>query len=460
MKSIWSMNTEIEKRDTLIGSLKTDVAVIGAGMAGILIAYHLKKCGVNVVVLEADRIAGGQTKNTTAKITSQHGLIYKNLIKNLGIEQARLYAEANEWAINEYDALIKKENICCHFMRLPAYLYSEHEQLCLEEEAKAAEILGISSTFKTESNLPFAIKGSVCFKGQAQFQPLEFISALSKYITIYEKTPVLSVKGHMIYTERGNVFAENIVFATHFPIINVPGMYFIRQHQERSYVLALTDAQKLDGMYYGIDKNGLSFRNFEDILLLGGSGHRTGENTMGGAYDFLRIKANEYYKGYKEVAHWSAQDCMPHDSIPFIGKYSRIRPYWYVATGFKKWGMTSSMISARIICDEIIGEINPYKELFSPQRFHYGLSHKKLIKDIRISVKGLAKGHFFKKAVKCPHMGCELHWNKDEACFECPCHGSRFNEKGSLIDDPAQNGIKNNPKIPASLLEKKEKTDI
>lgn len=445
MKSIWSMNTEIEKREALIGGLKTDVAVIGAGMAGILIAYHLQKYGVQVVVLEADRIAGGETKNTTAKITSQHGLIYQNLIKNLGKEQARLYAEANEQAINEYETLIKKENICCHFMRLPAYLYSEQEQLCLEEEAKAAEILGISSRFCTESNLPFAIKGAVCFKHQAQFQPLEFISALSKQLTIYEKTRVLSVKGHMIYTERGDVFADHIVFATHYPIINVPGLYFMRQHQERSYVLALANAQKLDGMYYGIDKNGLSFRNFEDILLLGGSGHRTGENTMGGAYDFLRIKANEYYNGHKELAHWSAQDCIPHDSIPFIGRYSRIRPYWYVATGFKKWGMTSSMISARIISDEITGEKNPYKELFSPQRFHYGLSHKKLVKDIGISIKGLARGHFLRKAVKCPHMGCELHWNKDEACFECPCHGSRFNEMGELLDDPAQKGIKKLP---------------
>lgn len=443
MKSIWSMNVEIQKREPLIGSLKADAAIIGAGMAGILIAYHLKKCGINVVVLEADRIAGGQTKNTTAKITSQHGLYYHKLISNLGEERARLYAEANENAIHEYQEIIEKEKICCHFEHLPSYLYSAREKFCLEEEAGIASSLGIQAHFGTESELPFPIKGAVCFEHQAQFHPLEFISGLSENLTIYEETRVLSVKEHTIYTERGEVTAEHIIFATHFPIINIPGLYFMRQHQERSYVLAIAGAQKLNGIYYGIDENGLSFRNAGDIMLFGGSGHRTGENELGGAYEFLRSKANQYYKGYEEVACWSAQDCMPHDSIPFIGKYSRMRPYWYVATGFKKWGMTSSMISARIITDEIMEKTNPYQELFSPQRFHYKLSHKNLIKDIGISVKGLANGHFLKKVVKCPHMGCELKWNQDEQCYECPCHGSRFDENGTLLDDPAQLGIEN-----------------
>lgn len=443
MKSIWCMNVEIERREPLIGSLKADAAVIGAGMSGILIAWFLKKCGINVVVLEADRIAGGQTKNTTAKITSQHGLFYHKLVNGLGEERARLYAQANETAINEYQKIIEEETICCHFERLPAYLYSTQERYCLEEEAGAASSLGIYAHFDTECELPFDVKGAVCFARQAQFHPLEFISGISKNLTIYEKTRVLSVKGHRIYTERGDVSAENIIFATHFPIINVPGLYFMRQHQERSYVLAATNAQRLNGMYYGIDGNGLSFRNAGDMMLIGGSGHRTGENEIGGAYEYLRIKANQYYRGYEEIACWSAQDCMPHDSIPFIGSYSHIRPYWYVATGFKKWGMTSSMIAAGIIRDEIMGVENPYQELFSPQRFHYKLSHKNLIKDIGISVKGLANGHFRKKAVKCPHMGCELKWNKDEQCFECPCHGSRFDQNGKLLDDPAQTALQN-----------------
>lgn len=443
MESIWSMDINIEKRESLIGNLKVDAAVIGAGMAGILIAYYLKKCGIDVVVLEADRIAGGQTKNTTAKITSQHGIIYQKLINSLGEERAGLYAKANEQAIDEYEELIVKENIGCHFERLPSYLYSEQEKFCLEEEARAAEILGIASHFETDCELPFEIKGAVCFEGQAQFHPLEFISALAEKLTIYEQTRVLSVKEHTIYTERGDVSAEHIIFATHFPIINIPGLYFMRQHQERSYVIALADAQKLKGMYYGADQNGLSFRNIGDVMLLGGSGHRTGENDIGGAYDFLRQRAGLYYSGYREIAHWSAQDCVTHDGIPFIGKYSRMRSYWYVATGFKKWGMTSSMISAQVICDEIMGRSNPYEKLFSPWRFHYKLSHKNLIKDVGISVKGLVNGHFRKKTVKCPHMGCELKWNQDEQCFECPCHGSRFDENGKLLDDPAQNGIEN-----------------
>lgn len=443
MKSIWSMDIELQKRESLIGSLNVEAAVIGAGMAGILIAYYLKKCGIDVVVLEADRVAGGQTKNTTAKITSQHGLFYHKLISNLGQEKAALYAKANETAINEYEKIIGEENICCQFKRLPSYLYSIQEQVNLEDEAHAAEILGIPSVFKTECELPFPIKGAVCFEQQAQFNPLEFINHISKNLSIYERTRVLSVKDHMIYTERGDVSAEHIIFATHFPIINIPGLYFMRQHQERSYVLAIKASQVLNGMYYGTDSNGLSFRSVDDVLLLGGSGHRTGENEIGGAYDFLRLKANQYYRGYQELACWSAQDCMPHDGIPFIGRYSCMRPYWYVATGFKKWGMTSSMISAKIISDGISGRENPYQEVFTPQRFHYKLSHRKLIKDIGISIKGLASGYFRGKAVKCPHMGCALKWNPDEQCYECPCHGSRFDQNGNILDDPAQTGIEN-----------------
>lgn len=473
MKSIWSEEVLIAKQKELIGSLTTKVAIIGAGMAGILTAYLLKEQGIHAIVLEGDRIAGGQTKNTTAKITSQHGLIYNNLIKTCGIKKAKLYADANETAIDMYQNIIDNNNINCEFKRLPSYLYSTTQTNVLKTEADAAKQLGIDANFIVESNLPFPITGAVCFKNQAQFHPLKFIQYLAKELTIYENTKVISVKQHVIYTERGTVKADNIVFATHYPFINVPGFYFIRQHQERSYVVALEDADKIDGMYYGIDKEGLSFRNSGDLLLLGGGSHRTGENRTGGAYEKLKTKAEELYPKSKEVTHWSAQDCMPHDEIPFIGKYSKFRPYWYVATGFKKWGMTNSMISAMIIKDAICEKENNYGQLFLPQRLLFRASIKNLLKDICKSVKGLVKGSFHlpfasidklpighggvvrlglkrygvykdengtvhQIPVKCPHMGCELEWNPDELSWDCPCHGSRYDYDGNLIDNPAQ----------------------
>ena len=478
LESIWSKETKINDRDAFIGNSKADVVVIGAGMAGLLIARSLKKCGIDVVVLEADKIGSGQTKNTTAKITSQHGLFYDKLIKSVGKEKAERYAIANQKAILEYQKIIEEEKIDCDFERLPAYLYStdffndikgykdgnivgsdkiqKDKNMGIEDlkkEVEASNSLGIRAEFETECELPFKVNGVAKFFGQAQFNPLKFIKCISDEITIYENSRVLCVKDHMVYTDRGDIWGDNIVFATHYPIVNIPGIYFIRQHQERSYVLALKNAQKLNGMYYGIEENGLSFRNSKDLLLLGGAGHRTGDNEKFikenvckcgqelGTYEYLRKQAKEFYTDYEEVAHWSAQDCVTHDKIPFIGKYSYFRPYWYVATGFKKWGMTSSMVSAMIIRDEIMGNVSPYSEVFTPQRFNFKSSYKNLIKDMGISIKGLTKGHLTNKTPKCQHLGCALKWNDDEKTWECPCHGSRFDENGKLIDEPAQTDL-------------------
>ena len=278
MKSIWSMETEIPGREPLKGDKKVFAVVIGAGMAGILTAYYLQKQGFEVIVLEAGRIASGQTRNTTAKITGQHGLCYAKLMKRLGEERAGIYANANEGAIAEYENLIKKKKIDCHFERRNAYLYSTESGEQLKKEAEAAQKLGIKAEFVTETELPFAIKGAVCFRNQAQFHPLEFIKEISEELTVYEHTKVLSVKKNTVYTNRGKVWAEHIVFATHYPITNVPGMYFTRQHQERSYVLALSGNEPLKGMYRSIDKDGLSLRSSGDTLLLGGGSHRTGKS--------------------------------------------------------------------------------------------------------------------------------------------------------------------------------------
>lgn len=450
MKSIWSENTEIPERKTLQENIRVQTAVIGAGMAGILTAYFLKKAGTDVVVIEADRIAGGQTKNTTAKITSQHGMIYDRLIRQIGREKAEGYAMANEDAIKIYERIIKEEKIQCDFEKLPSYLYSAEEarKTELEREAEAARKLGIEAYFvKGEeiTELPFQTAGAVRFENQAQFHPLAFIRHLAKEIEIFENTKVLTVKKHVIATDRGNITAENIVFATHYPFLNVPGLYFLRQHQERSYVLMLEGLEKLSGMYYGIDKKGLSFRSVGNTLLLGGGAHRTGKNqekaTCTGeetGYSYLRKMAQKYYPDREEMAYWSAQDCMPHDGIPFIGRYSLIRPYWYVATGFHKWGMTSAMISAVIISGKICGKDNPYEKVFLPQRFFFRASVKNLTADIGESIAGLSKGLFSKKERRCPHMGCRLEWNPQEESWDCPCHGSRFNSKGKLIDNPAQ----------------------
>ncbi|MBQ2804159.1 MAG: FAD-dependent oxidoreductase [Lachnospiraceae bacterium] len=450
MESIWRATTTIEERKPLQAERNVHTVVIGAGMTGILTAYQLQRKGQEVIIVEAKEIASGQTGSTTAKLTSQHGMIYHKLIQRVGRERAKTYALANEEAIRIYEQMIRDEQIDCDFQTKPAYLYTLHpcKREKLKREAAAAASLGIKARYLEGdeiTELPFQVQGAVCFERQAQFHPLKLLKHLAGKLEIYENTKVLAVRGHVVYTNRGKIKARHIVFATHYPITNIPGFYFLRQHQERSYVLALEGQKELSGMYYGIDEGGLSLRSVGNILLLGGGGHRTGkdekkhrkgDNKVG--YSYLRRMAQIYYKEASEKYVWAAQDCMSHDGIPFIGRYSVIRPYWYVATGFKKWGMTFAMLAAITISNQICGVYDPYKKLVCPQRFYTRASLRNLLVDIGESIKGLGKGVFSKSKRRCPHMGCRLEWNRQEKSWDCPCHGSRFDQRGELLDNPAQ----------------------
>lgn len=471
MESIWKKDTQIPQRESLKSDVKTDVAIIGAGMAGVLIGYFLKKRGISCILLEASRIGSGQTANTTAKITLQHGLIYDTLIQKFGEEKALQYVQANKKAIDEYFRIVKEDQIDCMLEESSAYLYSCNGTKQLEKEFSAAQKLGIQAQVTKETNLPFEVSGALQYSGQAQFHPLKFLKAISKQLETFENTKVTAVEGKKIITKNGVVTAEKIVLASHFPFINVPGYYFMRMHQERSYVIALENAPQLHGMYLGIDEDGLSFRNSGDYLLIGGGSHRTGENSKGGKYELLRDVAKKYFPESREVAHWSAQDGMPIDGIPYIGQFSSSIPNIFVATGFQKWGMTSAMVSAEIISELICGKPHLYP-VFSPQRFNLSASAKLLAEDGIKAVKGIsaefftiptekvtelssghggivehngikmgvyknADGEIFTVSTRCPHLGCQLEWNPDELSWDCPCHGSRFDYLGKLIDNPA-----------------------
>lgn len=455
MKSIWSKTVQLEKREPLKEDLRVENVVIGAGIAGILIAYLLQEKGREVIVLEAKEIASGQTKNTTAKITSQHGLIYDDMMKKCGIERARSYAEANEAAIQLYREIITKEGISCEFEELPSFLYSTEEfgEERLKREAQAARRLGIHASYlngEELTELPFEVTGAVRFDGQAQFHPLMFIKELAKKLTIYEYTKVLEVDEYIISTDKHVIVAENVIFATHYPFPIVPGYYFLRQHQSRSYALALEGEgvpKQLRGMYYSIDRDGLSFRCAQGLLILGGSSHRTGKYgtekiTEHGidktGFSHLKQKAMKCYKKAEIIDAWAAQDCMPHDGIPFIGRFSRKHEHWYVATGFQKWGMSTAMVSAMVISDLIAGNKNPYVQAFSPQRLLVRAGIKNFMIDAGESMWRLLLGCFVKPEHRCSHMGCALVWNEDEETWDCPCHGSRYTKNGEIVDNPAQ----------------------
>ena len=474
MESIWSRTCKIDPRPALPGDAETEIAVVGGGMAGILIAAALQEAGHQVTVLEARRIAGGQTRCTTAKITSQHGMLYHDLTRRLGRRRAGLYGAAQQEAIRAYGDLIEKRRIECDWEVCDAWVYGDRAER-LRAEADAAARLGLPASFVETAPLPVPAAGAVRFTGQAQFHPLKFLAGLADGLTVYEETAVQTVKGRLLHTKRGTVRAEKIVFATHFPFLNFPGLYFARMHQERSYVLALENAAPIEGMWIGPRQGGYSLRSWGELVLLGGGGHRTGENREGGRYEDLRQKAQAWFPGCREVAHWSAQDCMTPDDLPYIGRFAACRPHWYVATGFHKWGMTSSMVSALLLRDLMDGRDNPYADLFDPGRFSGSLLPG-LFREGRHAVKGLARqmfqipketandlpaghggvvtldgrkvgacrdrhGAIRAVDVRCRHLGCQLEWNGDERSWDCPCHGSRYDERGRLISGPAQEDL-------------------
>ncbi|MGN0205102.1 MAG: FAD-dependent oxidoreductase [Coprococcus sp.] len=429
--SVWSDTHKIREFKTLHGDMKTDVLVIGGGLCGILCAYFLSQESIDYVLVEKDRIAGGITGNTTAKITAQHGLIYDRLLSSEGREKAAMYLKANQKALEKYRELAVK--IECDFEEKQAGVYSRTDRNKIEKEVRALESLGFPAIFAENLPLPFDIEGAVLFQGQAQFHPLKFIAGIADNLNIFEHTFVEKVEGNTVWTDRGKITADKIIVTTHFPFINCHGSYFLKLYQQRAYVIVLENVRDVEGMYIDEAVDGYSFRNYQDLLFIGGGGHRTGK--QGKKWQKLREFAHTAYPEAGEVYSWAAQDCMSLDGIPYIGNYSRNTPNLYVASGFNKWGMTSSMAAAGILCDLAASRDNEFAEVFSTSR--------SMLKP-QLFINGLeAAGNLLYPSTKrCSHMGCALRWNEQEHTWDCPCHGSRFHENGTVIDNPANKKIK------------------
>ena len=431
MESIWAKSIDRKHFKSLDRDIKTDVLVVGGGMAGILCAFELQKSGVNCVLVEADRILKGVTNFTTAKITVQHGLIYDDIISKYGAKKAQMYFNAQQQAVKKYTELCK--NIDCDYKTQDAYVYATRDIGKLEREAAAYKQIGIKYEFCKDTKLPIGVKGALKITNQAQFNPLKFAFHLAEELQIYENTKVIELFGGGAVTNKGKIFADKIIIATHFPFINKFGGFFLKIYQHRSYVLALENAKIPDGMYVDEDIKGMSFREYNGLLLLGGGSHRTGKK--GGNWRELREFAAKYYPNSREVCHFATQDCMTLDGIAYIGEYSKRLPNVYVATGFNKWGMTNSMAAAKILADMINGKKNDCAEVFSPQR---SILHPQFA----VNMAETFVNFITPTVPRCPHLGCALKYNKAEHSWDCPCHGSRFTEDGKLIENPATNDKK------------------
>lgn len=430
MRSLWKATASLPEFPELVGDVRTDVLIIGGGIAGILTAYLLHEKGVRYVLVEKGRICSGTTGNTTAKITFQHGLIYDKILKSDGTEAARKYLAANRAAFDKYAELCGKTD--CDYEIKDNYVYSTDDRRKLEKEVEALEKIGYIADLCENVPLPIKTVGAVKFPDQAQFNPLKFLSSVAEGLNIYEDTFVREMRGNTAVTDKGKIHADTVIAATHFPFINKHGSYFLKLYQHRSYVIALENAQDVNGMYVDECDTGLSFRNYEGLLLLGGGGHRTGKK--GGNWAELRAFAAKKYPNSREKHFWATQDCMSLDGIPYIGRYSAKTHGFYVASGFNKWGMTGSMTAAMLLSDMILGKRNGFASVFDPSR---SIVKPQLFINGAEAVCNLLTPS--KK--RCPHLGCALKWNEAERSWDCPCHGSRFTEHGRVLDNPANGDL-------------------
>ncbi|MBS5724760.1 MAG: FAD-dependent oxidoreductase [Clostridiales bacterium] len=430
MESVWSAGIkepDRKPRPSLKGNIKTDVLVIGGGMAGILTAYRLGQAGVNCVVAEGRTVGDGVTKNTTAKVTAQHGLIYGDIIRRRGLDMAKAYLKANQQAVADFRNLSKKYP--CDFEEKTAYVYSRDRRDKLEQEARAYENLGLSAVLREKVPVPVETVGALGMAHQGQIHPLKLIFALAENMDIYENTFVRKVEDGVAKTDNGEIHAGHIVLATHYPLINIPGLYFMKLYQHRSYVIALEGAQAIDGMYVDAQQDGYSFRTYQDLLFVGGGSHKTGK--QGGGFTELRNLAKGAWPDAVERFSWATQDCMSLDSIPYIGRHREKTKHLYVATGMSKWGMTGSMVASRLLRDLIVHGKSELEALYSPRRPMVGLQ-------LASNLCSAAAGLLSVGGPRCTHMGCKLHKNCVEGTWDCACHGSRFDEAGNVIDNPAK----------------------
>ncbi|MYL29452.1 FAD-dependent oxidoreductase [Halobacillus halophilus] len=507
---LWREDTSLSSYEPLKEDTSAEVAVIGGGITGITTAYLLAKTGRKVVLLEADRLINGTSGHTTAKVTAQHGLIYHELIKHFGEEQASLYYQAQTKALHTMKEWVDKYNISCDWAQEDACLFATtlKGSLKLEKEYEAYEKLDIPGG--TGHALPFSLDAekTLHMKDQARFHPVKYLKALAEEFVnlggeIYEQTKAVDIteKDRLeVKTGSGHtVSCEKLVSCSHFPFYDGKGLYFSRMYAERSYVIAVEPEQEVpEGMYLSIDEPKRSIRTADydgkKVLIIGGESHKTGQGVdTSFHYRALEEFAAVTFGVRKKLFQWSAQDLTTLDKVPYIGPITRRNDRIFIATGFRKWGMTNGTLAAQLITEYVCGETSLFHDLFKPSRFKSDPSMKQFISQnfdvashlvegkvelvedtpnrlqkgegMVVQWKGQRAGAFRDDDgqlhvvdTTCTHLGCEVEWNSAEHSWDCPCHGSRFSYDGSVMEGPADQpllkiAIDNQTELPFQSLD-------
>lgn len=490
-QSYWRDSFSLTSFPKLEESIKTDVAIVGGGITGITAAYLLSQQNIHVTLLDASTLLNGTTGHTTAKITAQHGLIYDEFINHFGLEKTALYYRAQNEASKFIQKTINDLDIKCDLQKEDAYIYTNEDKYIekLENEMKAYEQLKIDGDLMDDMPLDLPVKSVLRMNNQAQFHPLHYLKVLAKEsvqngASFYENTVALDIeynKDPAIITDDGHrVIAKYIIVASHFPFYDFRNSsYFARMYPERAYVVAGQSDQKYPGgMYISAEEPTRSIRaasyNGKELWLISGENHKTGQGKSTIThYEGLQTFAKEQFQINEILYRWSAQDLTTLDKMPYIGRITKTENTVFVATGYRKWGMTNGTAAAKLLTDLILQKNSPYEEVFTPSRFKADPSIKKLIQTNADVAKHLIKGKFElpvrpinelanddatitridgKRAgvykdqnselhvvdTTCTHMGCEVSWNSGDRTWDCPCHGSRFSYEGEVIEGPAK----------------------
>ena len=487
--SLWLGTTAETAYPPLDGSTSVDVAVVGGGIAGITTAFLLAREGRSVALLDSKRILHGATGYTTAKVTAAQGTTYTDVRKRFGEEGARLYADANLTALERVAEIVETESVDCDFERKANFVYCEtpQERSAIVDEVDAARSAGLGGDLVEETSLPYPVECAFRLDGQAQFHPRKFLLRLAELVAsegghVFEQTRVTNVKGNgvlRVVTDNAEIRARDVVLATHLPILD-RGLFFAKAHPARSYALAcrVRPDQDPEGMYINVSPPTRSVRTARDdgglLLLLGGEGHKPGaEPDTEARYRALEDFGRAHWGADDFPFRWSTQDYEPVDKVPYVGRLTRRSDHVYVATGFRKWGMTNGVAAALILTDLILGRENPWAALYDSKRLKPLASAPTFVKENasvarhffgdrlargeKTAAEALAPGegkmlnvggkktagyrdgdgtlHLLSPV--CTHLGCHVSWNPAEKSWDCSCHGSRFAGEGRVIQGPA-----------------------